>query len=172
MGYYADAERHYDPETTGRVSRWTKRNKMTVDDIKQILANFVEQVTTGGKDYKWCSGEFGAPIELRLDHPGTPVYDGARISLADQPGYGEESVLRIQLAAYSNRYYLVDLTDVEKLQKQLEEIADDTYDRLEEWDDEQASYDPEEDPFEDEEEDFFDKADREYDKAKDEGALD
>lgn len=166
MGYYAEAERAYDPDE-GPVSRWKKRDTMRIADIKKILEDFIEEVTAGGKDFKWCGSEFGAPVALRLSQPGTPTYESASISLAGQPGYGEESVLKVQLSSYSIRYYLVDLTDVEKLQKQLDEIAGITYNRLTSWDDEQAAYDPEEDPFEPEEEEP-DFSDRDYERKKDE----
>lgn len=164
MGYYAEAERAYDPDRDLPVARWHKRDKMKIADIKQILEDFIQGVSEGGKDYLWCSGAFGAPVSLRLDQPGTPVYESSSISLAGQPGYGEDSVLRIQLG-YSNRYYLVDLTDVEKLQKQLDEIAEATYDRLEEWDDDQAAEEGEESPFEDDKEPDF--SDRDYERKKD-----
>lgn len=147
MGYYADAERHYDPESAP-IARWKKRDKMTGEDVVKIIEDFLEQVANGGKDYKWCSGEFGAPVELRIAHPGTPSYEDARFSLAETPGYGDDSVLTFKLGAFSRRYYLVDLTDVEKLQKQVQEAAQGILDRLTSWDDEQAEAE-EDDTFED-----------------------
>ena len=151
MGYYAEAERAYNPDRDLPASRWEKRDKMKISDVKKILEDFIEDVTNGGKDYRWCGRDFGAPVSMRLDQPGTPVYESSGRSLVGQPGYGEDSVLKVQLS-FGSRYYLVDLTDTEKLQKKLDEIAEETYARLEEWDNSQAEADsPDDDEDEDEE---------------------
>jgi len=164
MGYYAEAERAYDPDRDLPVARWHKRDKMKIADIKQILEDFIQSVSEGGKDYQWCSGLFGAPVALRISHPGMSDYESAGPSLVGQPGYGTDSILSVNLSL-NHRYYLVDLTDVEELQKQLDEIANETYDRLEEWDDSQAAEEGEESPFEDDEDPDF--SDRDYERKKD-----